>query len=91
MVTKKDKKEYAVFRKNILRDGFRLFQFSTYTRYCLSESNAQTHLKRVKSWLPPKGKVALLTLTDSHYAAMEIYNGPEREDDRDTPQQLEIF
>ena len=31
--TKKDKKAYADFRKNLQKDGFTMFQFSIYVRF----------------------------------------------------------
>ena len=34
--TKKDKKAYAEFRKNLQKDGFTMFQFSIYVRHCAS-------------------------------------------------------
>ena len=48
--TKKDKKAYALFRKNLQRDGFTMFQFSIYVRHCASQENAAVHLKRFKSY-----------------------------------------
>ena len=38
--TKKDKKAYADFRKNLQKDGFTMFQFSIYVRHCPSSENA---------------------------------------------------
>lgn len=34
--TQKDKKAYALFRKNLQKDGFTMFQFSIYIRHCAS-------------------------------------------------------
>ena len=34
--TKKEKKAYSDFRKNLQRDGFTMFQFSIYVRHCAS-------------------------------------------------------
>ena len=45
--TKKDKKAYADFKKNLQRDGFTMFQFSIYVRHCASSENAEVHIKRV--------------------------------------------
>ena len=42
--TKKERKAAAKFRKNLLEDGFIMFQFSIYTRNCPSAENAQTHI-----------------------------------------------
>ena len=38
--TKVDRKRYAKFRKQILEDGFNMFQFSMYIRHCMSRENA---------------------------------------------------
>ena len=46
--TKKEKKAYSDFRKNLQRDGFTMFQFSIYVRHCASQENAEVHIKRVK-------------------------------------------
>ena len=48
--TKKDKKAYTDFRKNLQKDGFTMFQFSIYVRHCASSENAAVHIKRVKSF-----------------------------------------
>ena len=53
--TKKDKKAYTDFRKNLQKDGFTMFQFSIYVRHCASSENAAVHIKRVKSFLPEYG------------------------------------
>ena len=42
--TIKEKKAYALFRKNLQRDGFTMFQFSIYVRHCASYENADVHL-----------------------------------------------
>ena len=53
--TQKDRKNAALFRKRILKDGFTMFQFSIYVRHCASRENAEVHIKRIKSILPPQG------------------------------------
>ena len=35
--TKKDRKAYATFRKQLISDGFTMFQFSIYVRHCPSK------------------------------------------------------
>ena len=61
--TKKERKAAAKFRKEIMSDGFTMFQFSTYIRHCASMENAQVHIKRVKSLLPESGNVGILCIT----------------------------
>lgn len=43
--TKKDRKIAAKFRKNIMADGFTMFQFSIYVRHCASMDNAQVLMR----------------------------------------------
>lgn len=89
--TKKDRKQYALFRKNLKRDGFTMLQYSIYVRHCNSRENANVHQKRVKSFLPPKGEVIMFTLTDKQFGMMEFFKGIKTSNKPDTPQQLEMF
>ena len=68
--TKKEKKAYVDFRKNLQRDGFTMFQFSIYVRHCASSENADVHIKRVKSFLPEYGKVGIMCISKYSGAAI---------------------
>ena len=72
--TKKERKAAAKFRKNLLEDGFIMFQFSIYTRNCPSVENAQTHISRVKGFLPEYGQVGILSITDKQFGSMELFS-----------------
>lgn len=71
--TKKDRKAYAAFRKNLIQDGFSMFQFSIYIRHCASIENAETHIKRVTSRLPEYGKVGIMCITDKQFGNISIF------------------
>jgi CRISPR-associated protein Cas2 len=89
--TKKEKKAYVDFRKRLQCDGFTMFQFSIYLRHCASHENADVHVKRVKSFLPEKGQVGILCITDKQFGNMELFIG-KKETKASTPgQQLELF
>ena len=89
--TKTDRKNYSRFRKNILADGFQMFQFSMYIRHCSSKENADVHVKRVKSILPTKGHIGVMSITDKQFGMMEIFRGKDQIKAPDTVQQLELF
>ena len=89
--TKKDRKEAALFRKNLLRDGFTMFQFSIYVRHCASRENADVHLRRVRSMLPLYGQVGCLTITDKQFADIELYVCKKEVPPNAPGQQLELF
>lgn len=89
--TKKERKHYAEFRKTLLKDGFTMFQFSIYLRHCPSRENAEVHISRVKASLPPLGEIGLLCITDKQFGQMEIFSCKRKVENRDIPQQLELF
>ncbi len=89
--TKKDRKNYSVFRKQLLLDGFSMIQYSIYSRHCSSRENLEVHKKRVKNHLPEKGEIILFEITDRQFSMMEFYGGKASKDKPNTPQQLELF
>ena len=89
--TKKDIKEYTLFRKNLIRDGFTMFQFSIYIRHCASMENADVHKKRVKSFLPQFGKVCIICITDKQFGDIQIFSCKKEKKPSAPYQQLELF
>ena len=89
--TKKDRKLAARFRKDLLQDGFSMFQFSMYVRHSASSENAEVHKKRVKLLLPALGKVGILQITDKQFGQMELFYGAKAQELPEIPQQLELF
>lgn len=89
--TKLERKNAAKFRKSLLNDGFGMFQFSIYTRFCPSRENAAVHIKRTKSALPKSGKVCIMQITDKQFGMMELFYGRKEADLEPPSQQLELF
>ena len=91
VITKKERKDAALFRKNLEKDGFTMHQFSVYIRYCGSLESAQVHIKRVKSITPEKGHVSVHSITDKQYSNnIHIWGAIEKKI-RPTPLQLDFF
>lgn len=89
--TKKDKKAYIDFRKNLQKDGFTMFQFSIYVRHCASSENAEVHIKRIKSFLPEYGQVGIMCITDKQFENIELFYGKKILSVNTPGQQLELF
>jgi len=85
------RKDYTVFRKFLLEDGYSMMQYSVYMRHCSSEENAQVHCRRVKSHLPPDGEVRIVKITDKQFSKMEVYFGKKRKPIEKAPEQLMFF
>lgn len=89
--TKQARKDYALFRKSLLQNGFTMLQYSVYIRHCASEENADVHYRRVQGFLPPDGEVRLLTVTDKQFERMQTFWGKLRKPAPARPKQLELF
>jgi CRISPR-associated protein Cas2 len=89
--TRKQRKIAADFRKFLIKDGFQMFQFSVYMRFCSSAENADTHVKRVKANLPEDGKVAVFRITDKQFGMVDLYHGRNRREPPAVSRQLEFF
>lgn len=89
--TKRDRKNAQLFRKNLLKNGFTMMQFSVYMRHCASSESADAHQKRVQTLLPPFGKVSILRVTDKQYGDILNFWGKVIKPKEPPPLQLELF
>ena len=92
VVTKKERKIAASFRKNLMKDGFVMLQFSVYIRHCASKESQAVHVKRVKGIVPEIGMVSILSVTDKQYGDIINFWGKEKKKKVPSePLQLEFF
>lgn len=89
--SKMERKAATRFRKDLLKDGFTMMQFSVYIRHCPSSENADVHLKRVQKTVPEKGQISILRVTDKQYGNIVNYWGNQEKALAPAPQQLELF
>lgn len=85
------RREYAQFRKSLLREGFCMLQYSVYARYCPSDEASQAYRQRVRAALPPSGQVRVLAVTDRQFEKMEVFYGRKRKPAENPPAQLMLF
>jgi len=70
-----DRKDYRVFRKFLIKEGFLMHQYSVYTKLLLNDTGAQAMIKRIKTSAPKKGMITLLKVTEKQYARMIYVSG----------------
>lgn len=75
VASKKDRKEYARFRKYLINDGYDMLQFSVYSRITQNHDDARKHIGRLSGNLPPKGSVRVMQVTEKQYNSMLIMVG----------------
>lgn len=70
--TGEEQRAYRQFRKNIMKEGFIMMQYSVYVRTCPSKEFAERIEKRIKRIVPAKGNVRLISITEKQYQDMQI-------------------
>ncbi len=91
VATAAERRAYTRFHKDLIKDGFNMWQFSVYLRHCASEENGDVHVRRVEAKLPRSGKVSILTITEKQMSSIKTYWGRKRTAAENAPLQLEIF
>lgn len=85
------RRQYTLFRKFLLQDGFSMMQYSVYMRHHASEENAQVHTQRIKQHLPDDGEVRIVKITDKQFSRIEVFYGKRRKLIEKPPEQLQFF
>lgn len=86
-----DRRNYARFRKALLKDGFMMLQYSVYARYLPSEEAAEAHRRTVRSAVPPLGQVRLIAVTDHQFGKMEVFYGRKPREPEQPQNQMLLF
>ena len=80
--TDKEKRIYLIFRKELIKDGFLMMQYSVYVRTCPNRDYCRRLEKRVQRLAPEKGNVRLLVITEKQYRDMKLIVGSKSETEK---------
>lgn len=72
---KEQRTAYRHFVKDIKSLGFYQFQKSVYIKLCMNQQMADAYIKKVKSFAPSEGSVAVLTITEKQFNDIKILLG----------------
>ncbi len=78
--TSSDRRNYRLFRKMLIRNGFLMMQESVYCKLLLNTSAEKTAAEVIRKNKPPKGIVQMLTITEKQFAKMEWIVGTFQSD-----------
>ena len=89
--TPEERRDATNFRKDLLRDGYMMVQFSVYARPCGTADRVETQVRRLKSKIPDKGEVRGLMISDAQWGRMIIMRSQQRADAEQMPAQMMFF
>lgn len=77
--TKKQTRMYTKFRKELIKHGFLMMQYSIYIKSCANKEAAEGSLKIVEKFVPKEGHVRSMIITEKQFEKMKIIIGDENE------------
>lgn len=89
--TAAERKEYRIFRKKLINEGFLMIQFSVYERVCVTRQAAIFLENRVRKFVPSGGVVQSLMVTEKQYNDMHFLVGKPIKDVRNTSDRTVIL
>lgn len=90
-VTSAEMREYRIFRKFLIKNGFIMLQESIYSKLALNMTATYVIIEHIKQHKPPEGLVQLLTITEKQYNRMEFIIGNKKSDVVDSTERLIII
>lgn len=75
VATAKQRKDYRVFRKFLLKEGFLPLQESVFVKLVVNDAAAGSAVARVRKHRPPAGLVQVLRVTESQFSTMDYITG----------------
>lgn len=91
--TAEERKAATGFREQLLDDGFQMIQFSVYARPCVTYARMETHLRRLRGFLPSEGHVRAIFITRAQWERSFIIRGrpSTRTQPEALPEQVELW
>lgn len=92
--TKRQRKRYHWFHKELEKEGYSMLQYSVYGKIFSSVESATLGKKRMCKFVKKNiknGNIRMLTFTDKQFAAMEIIIGEKTIEEDNEPKQLLLF
>lgn len=80
--TSREQRIYRTFRKNLIKEGFIMMQYSVYIRTCPNRDYCHRLEKRIQKFMPEKGNVRTLVITEKQYDDMKIFVGSKNETEK---------
>lgn len=91
VVTAHDRREYAKFRKYLLKSGFLMLQESVYCKLVLNSTMADSLVDNLRKNKPESGLVQALKITEKQYEKMEFIVGTNCSEVLDSDERLVIL
>lgn len=85
-------RQYARFRKLLIKSGYQMFQYSVYCKICPNRDTVNWHIDYLNKHLPSDGSVMMLLITEKQYQSIRYLVGSKKAlDKKITSEKLLLF
>ena len=78
METSKNRHDYAVFHKYLIKNGFIMMQKSVYSKLVVNNVTSLAVKEKIAQNLPPEGLVELLEVTENQFGRIDYLVGEKQ-------------
>lgn len=89
--TPQNRKEYRIFHRALVKEGFIMMQESVYTRITVNRKSAELLEERLKKQLPKMGLIQTLIVTEAQFNSMKFLIGKSSDDIRNNPAKVIVI
>lgn len=90
--TSAQRKQYRIFRKYLISEGYLMLQESVYAKLVTNDGAAGAAIMRLRKHRPPQGLVQVLKVTEKQFATMVYITGNrEAYDEVDTMEEFVVL
>lgn len=75
IVKEEERREYRIFRKYLVKNGFLMLQESIYTKIAQNSTAAESIVSGIRNNKPKDGLVQVLKITEKQYSKIEYIVG----------------
>ncbi len=73
--TARQRKQYRLFRKHLIKEGYLMLQESVYAKLVVNDNAANSAVARLRKNRPSEGLVQVLQVTEKQFATMVYITG----------------
>ncbi len=87
----KDKRNYQLFHKFLINEGYIMLQESVYSKLALNLQQAEFNINKIRKNAPSKGLIQVLNVTEKQYADIEYIIGKSNSNVIDNEDRLVVL
>ena len=91
VLTEKNKRDYRMFRKFLIKSGFVMMQESVYCKLAPNSNTCDMIVENIRKNKPGDGLVQVLRVTEKQYSKMDFIIGKKKLDVLDSDERLVVL